>query len=338
MKHRKTLLTAPAVIALLLSLCLSVTVYGAVSYDSSSDPVVALSGMQSYVTAYVADQLKTVNAAISALQTSVNALLSDMTSVKNTANTNKSSITALDQRVDSLESAAASSSGVDSAALKALEDRLKALEGKVTTLENEKTTLNGKVTALENEKATMKGKITALDGEVDRLSGENSSLSNEVNRLAGENTTLHSTLSQLETRLEETVAELTTVAGRISAVTTSELDLELLRERCRKLSADLDGIARSIDNIYTTVTVEGGATLRAVNGGTLIVIVTDGSAAVAFSDNGAVIDLSEGWELGLGAEVPLMHNILVSGSGSLMITSNDEAVILVGGEYEIVNP
>lgn len=284
MKHRKTLLTAPAVIALLLSLCLSVTVYGAVSYDSSSDPVVALSGMQSYVTAYVADQLKTVNAAISALQTSVNALLSDMTSVINTANTNKSSITALDQRVDSLESAAASSSGVDSAALKALEDRLKALEGKVTTLENEKTTLNGKVTALENEKATMKGKITALDGEVDRLSGENSSLSNEVNRLAGENTTLRSTLSQLETRLEETVAELTTVAGRISAVTTSELDLELLRERCRKLSADLDGIARSIDNIYTTVTVEGGATLRAVNGGSLIVIVTDGSAAVAFSD------------------------------------------------------
>lgn len=357
MKKRKKLLPAPVICALLLSAAMSFGVFGAVNYDSSTDPVVAFSGMQSYVTAYVAEQLNTIRASITS---GISGLSSRLDTLADRLGGAESDIERIDGRIDALETAAPAENPDISAMLSAMEDlsrKANDLEARIGTLEEENSALNSDAAGMQKKIDDLEGRNSELSNEIDRLKEENSGISDDAAEmllrigeletlsdtirktaegLKGENADLSAALDDLKTENENLASDLTAISERLASLGTSGTDLDLLRERCRKISAELDGIALMLNGIYSVQTAEPGAVIKAAGTSPIFLILRSGNASVAFSDG--VNDLSEGWKLNTGAEIPVEHNILISGNGAVTVTSAQDAVFLIGGEFEIVSP
>ncbi len=330
-KIKKELKRSTALILafLLASIC-SLAVYATVSYDSSQDPVVSLSGMQAYVTEKI-NELKTT-------------------------------VSGIDSRLKALELAysmgGASSGGnnnagndtpaINSEALQSLLDRIGALETKATELEKANSSLK---TELSSTKEELNGLIAELDSKYTAVSTELTSLADKLSKLQSQFSTMKSDVSTLSNdfkQLSTISTKLNSLTNKVNNLTSGSGDIGKLKEQCKQLQEDMEAVLLKAGTLYKPVFVPCGATIRALGTDDSVLVVLRSGAAVAvspFKESGSaqgLNDLSDGTELYDGEALTLFHNVLIPRGGEdgrgVTITSFDGAYVMVGGNYVIVQP
>jgi dynactin complex subunit len=324
-KIKKELKRSTALIlAFLLASTCSLAVYATVSYDSSQDPVVSLSGMQAYVSEKI-DELKTT-------------------------------VSELDLRVQALELAYSTggapstggNSNTSSEALQALLDRISALEAKTSELEQSNSSLKNDLNSTKEELGDI---IAELESQYATLASELEALSSQLSKLQGQFTSLKgdvSTLSNDFKQLSTISTKLNTLTNKVNTLTSESGDIGKLKAQCAQLQADMNEVLLKAGTLYKPVFVPYGATIRALEAEDSVLVVLRSGSAVAispFTTPGTaqgLNDLSDGSELYDGDNLILFHNILIPRGGEdgrgVTITSLDGAYVMIGGNYVIIQP
>ncbi|MCQ2354313.1 MAG: hypothetical protein MJ102_04315 [Clostridia bacterium] len=313
-------------LALILALTSSFAVYAAVSYDSSQDPVVSLSGMK----AYVAEALG---------------------SITNTLNSLSSRVSALELAVksgSSTGSGSGSGTGVSTEVLKQLTDRIDALEKSNSELKKNYNDVSSKFSVTERELrdliADLQTSYNGVAKEIDSVKSSITSLQNQFASVKNDVSTLNQNfkqISDLSTRLE-------TLKIKVDSLTEGGGDIGQIRKEFDTLVEQFDTVLDKASDLYTVVHVPCGATVRAKDADdTVLVILRSGSAAAVspFMTPGTaqgLNDLSDGIDLYDGEQIPLFHNVLIPRGGSdgrgITVTSVEGAYLMIGGDYVIVEP
>ncbi len=325
-KIKKELKRSTALIlAFLLASTCSLAVYATVSYDSSQDPVVSLSGMQAYVTEKI-DELKTI-------------------------------VSGIDSRLQALElaystggapSGDGSGSGPSSEALQSLLDRLSALETKATELEKANSALKTELGATKDE---LNGLIDELDNKYTSVANELASLSDQLSKLQSQFTSMKSDVSTLSNdfkQLSTISTKLNSLTNKVNNLTSGSGDIGKLKEQCTQLQKDMEAVLLKAGTLYKPVFVPCGATIRALGTDDSVLVILRSGAAVAvspFNESGSaqgLNDLSDGTELYDGEPLTLFHNVLIPRGGEdgrgVTITSFDGAYVMIGGNHVIIQP
>ncbi len=323
-KIKKELKRSTALIlAFLLASFCSFAVYATVSYDSSQDPVVSLSGMQAFVSEKI-DDLKTI-------------------------------VSGIDLRLQALELAystgnapSGGDSGGNTEALQSLLDRISALEKKTSDLESANAALKN---SLDSTKDELNEMISELEEQYATLSSEISSLSDQISKLQGQFTSIKSDVSTLKSdfkQLSTISTKLNTLTNKVNSLTSASGDIGKLKAQCEQLKADMDEVLLKAGALYKPVFVPYGATIRALEADDSVLVVLRSGSAVAvspFTSAGTaqgLNDLSDGSELYDGAPLVLFHNVLIPRGGEdgrgVTVTSLDGAYVMIGGNYVIIQP
>lgn len=314
---------ASLVLALSFAFITSVAVYATLSYDSSIDPVVSLSGLAQYVQ-------------------------------ENVLNPLQSSIDDLSARVSAIEisgGGGGGGGGLDSNAYKALIARIAALESgskekdaRISELESAlnsaKDELDGRIDSVENSYTELSRQISSVS---DSLTGIRSS----IESLKSSKTSMERDFANLSEKYIAATKLMNELQSKVDGLTGEGGGVNELREQVKNLQDTWQQLQSKAGVMYRPVFVESGKTVRAKNADEgILVIVRSGYAVIVspFNTSGTlqgINDLTTGEELYNGADAPLMHNLLiprgaVDGRG-IHIESYDGAYVMIGGEYVIVD-
>ena len=306
----------PAAIAFLLAAVMSLTVYGAVVYDSSKDPVVAYSAMEKYV----GEQLATLRSAIESLTARVEVV--ELTGGGGGGGGTGMTTTGAQQIL---------------ARISALETKYDELKDENTTLRNQLDSARKELSSLVNE---LQSDVSSINDELYELSESLDAIRNSVTTVKSDVATLaknFSQISSISTRLE-------TVTYKVNALTSSTGDIAQLKESVSSLNEQLNEVAEEAGRLFIPVHVPYGAVVTADgNDGSAIVILRAGSAEAVspFTEPATrqgLNDLSDGGELFNGDAIPIYHSLLIPrGDGrGIKVTSVDGAYIMIGGRFTIV--
>lgn len=314
---------ASLVLALSFAFITSVAVYATLSYDSSIDPVVSLSGLAQYVQ-------------------------------ENVLNPLQSSIDDLSARVSAIEisgGGGGGGGGLDSNAYKALIARIAALESgskekdaRISELESAlnsaKDVLDGRIDSVENSYTELSRQISSVS---DSLTGIRSS----IESLKSSKTSMERDFANLSEKYIAVTKLMNELQSKVDGLTGEGGGVNELREQVKNLQDTWQQLQSKAGVMYRPVFVESGKTVRAKNADEgILVIVRSGYAVIVspFNTSGTlqgINDLTTGEELYNGADAPLMHNLLIprgaaDGRG-IHIESYDGAYVMIGGEYVIVD-
>ncbi len=313
---------APIILALSLAFITSLAVYATISYDSSSDPVVSLSGLGQYVDTYV---LKPIDARIADLSARISAI--------------------------ELSGGGGGGGNVDSQAYKTLIARIAALEDSSKTkdeqiaklqtdLNSAKNELNNRIGAVENNYNDLSRQISAIN---DTLTG----IRNSIETLRTGKNSLDKDFADLSDKYLVVTKSMRDLQNALDGLSGENGELTALKNQYAALEAAWQQLQAKAGVMYHPVYIESGKTIRAKNADEgILVIVRTGYAVVVspFNTSGTlqgINDLTTGEDLYNGADVPLMHNLLIPRGGEdgrgIRIESYDGAYVMIGGEYVIVD-
>lgn len=312
-------------LALLLAVTSSVAVYAAVSYDSSQDPVVSLSGMK----AYVAEALG-----------SVNSLISDLTT--------RMSKVELALQAGGGSGSGGSSGGISLDALQQFIDRIDALEKNCSDLQAGYDSVSSKLTNTERELRDLIADLqTSYNGVAKEIESVKSSVTSLQNQIAAVKSDI-STLNQNFKQISDLSTKIETLSYRIDSLTEGGGNIDKLREEYAALVEQFNTVLDKASQLYDVVLVPYGATVKAKDSDDTVLVVLRTGSAVAVSpfDKPGTMqglnDLSDGMELYNGEDLPLFHNVLIPRGGDdgrgVTVTSVDGAYMMIGGDYTIVEP
>ncbi len=309
-------------LALILASASSLAVYAAVTYDSSKDPVVAFSGMVTYV----------------------ESVLKDI----------RASITSLESRMTLYEIAGPSSgsssggTGISSEQLAEILARLDALEKANKELEGENSTLR---TEIKNAKNELLSLIDELSADYEALRSSISALSTDITNLQNQITSTKNDLLTLEKnfkQISDISTKLETVTYKVNNLTSSSGDITVLKNQVKELEKQLDNVLGELGNLYDTVFVPYGATIIAADDADTVMLILRSGSAVAVSPYTEVgkiqglNDLTNGVDILNGESIPLFNSIMIPRGGKdgrgVTVTSIDGAYFMLGGDYKIVEP
>ncbi len=309
------------ILALVIALASSFTVYAAVSYNSANDPIVSYSGMVKYVN----DLLAEIRAAISDLQLQV-AILQMMGPSQGTS------------------SGGAPSSGM----LKDLLDSVEDLKEQVADLQNENASLRNDLTNTKNELRSLIDELTAefnsLEKQISDLSTSITNLKSDVKQAKNDLSTLNKNFKQIS----DISTKLDTLSKKVSNLTAAGGDITVLKDQVAELQNDLTNVLAELGKVYETVFVPYGATIFAKDADDTVMIILRTGSAVAVSPYTQIgtiqglNDLTNGTDICDGEPIPLYHNVMIPRGGDdgrgVTVTSLDGAYFLLGGDYTIVEP
>lgn len=284
---------ASLVLALSFAFITSVAVYATLSYDSSIDPVVSLSGLAQYVQ-------------------------------ENVLNPLQSSIDDLSARVSAIEisgGGGGGGGGLDSNAYKALIARIAALESdskekdaRISELESAlnsaKDELDGRIDSVENSYTELSRQISSVS---DSLTGIRSS----IESLKSSKTSMERDFANLSEKYIAVTKLMNELQSKVDGLTGEGGGVNELREQVKNLQDTWQQLQSKAGVMYRPVFVESGKTVRAKNADEgILVIVRSGYAVIVspFNTSGTlqgINDLTTGEELYNGADAPLMHNLLI---------------------------
>ena len=309
--------------AFLSAAILSVTVFGAVTYDSSKDPVVAQSAMKQYVSG----ELEGI----------------------------RSSISSIEQRLALVEltgggtgSGTGSGSGISAESAAQLLARITALEDGLAELRTENDDLRTELTAAKSE---LRSLVSALQSDVNALSSSVDGLDDDISALRSSLSTARSDISTLKTdfrQISDISTKLNTLTYKINSLTGDNGDIAQLKEELGTIRESYTEILEKAGRFYKAVLVPYGATVVAdAQDDCVMVILRTGSAEAVspFTEPGTqqgLNDLSGGDELYDGDGLELFHSVMIPRGGSdgrgVRVTSIEGAYMMIGGNYRIVEP
>ena len=309
------------ILALVIALASSLTVYAAVSYNSASDPIVSYSGMVKYVN----DLLEEIRTAISDLQLQV-AILQMMGPSQGTSTGGSTSTGLLQDILNSIED---------------LNDRIAALESENEALRTDLTNARNELRSLIDELTT---EINALEKQLSELSTSVTNLKSDVKQAKNDLSTLNKNFKQIS----DISTKLETLSKKVSNLTSAGGDITVLKEQVASLQTDLTNVLAELGKVYETVFVPYGATIYAKDADdTVIFILRTGSAVVVspYTQVGMIQGLNNtttGTDICNGEAIPLYHSIMIPRGGDdgrgVTVTSLDGAYFMLGGDYTIVEP
>jgi len=321
-KKKKSRRPAVFVTAMLSAALLSSVVFGAVTYDSSKDPVVAYSAMVQYVT----DQLSSI----------------------------KTTLETLEQRLAVVEisggggGSSTGGTGISSEGASQLLSRIAALESGLDELKKENESLRND---LNNAKKDLNSLIASMQTEIDTLKAEISDASDGIAALQSSLSTAKSDISTLRTdfkQISDLSTKLNTLTYKVNVLTGDSGDIAKLKSELAKITESYQDVLDKAGRLYTAVLVPYGATVIAETASDSVVVVLRSGSAVAVSPYNTpgtaqgLNDLSDGSELYNGENVTLFHNVMIPRGGEdgrgVKVTSIGGAYIMIGGNYTIVEP
>lgn len=308
-------------LALVLASVSSLAVYASVSYDSSKDPVVAFSGMVSYV----------------------DSVLESI----------RSSIASLETRLTMLEMSGVSGGGSGGSGISA--EQLADIMSEINALKNENAELKSEIASIKNDNKNTKNEILSLIDELssnyDALEDAIAALGTDITNLQNQITSMKNDLLTLEKnfkQISDISTKLETVTYKVNNLTSSNGDITVLKKQLKELQSQFDGILSEIGKVYSSVFVPYGATIIAKNNDDTVTLILRSGSAVAvspYTTQGSIQglnDLTDGVDILNGENIPLFNNILIPRGGSdgrgVKVTSLDGAYFMIGGNYEIVEP
>ena len=305
-------------LAIILAAISSLGVYAAVSYDSSKDPVVAYSGMVSYVESILSSVWE--------------------------------KISALEARIASVEinGGGGSGSSASSAQVAELMNKLDELSDTVSALQKENSALK---TDLKNAKNEFRSLYDELSRSFNELQSSISSLSTDIKSLQSQVTSQKKDLSTLSNNFKQIAdisTQLNTLKHKVDALTAAGGDIALLKEQVSHLEDQLNSVLAELGKVYEAVYVPYGATVIATDEDDTVMLILRTGSAVAVSpyvEIGTIQGLNNltlGNDICNGENVPPYHSIMIPRGGDdgrgVTVTSLDGAYLLLGGDYTIVNP
>ena len=305
-------------LAIILAAISSLGVYAAVSYDSSKDPVVAYSGMVSYVESVLSNVWEKLNT--------------------------------LEARIASVEinGGGGSGSGASSAQVAELMKKLDELSNTVSALQKENSALK---TDLKNAKNEFRSLYDELSASFNELQSSISSLSTDIKSLQSQITSQKKDLTTLSNNFKQIAdisTQLNTLKHKVDALTSAGGDITVLKEQVAHLEGQLDSVLSELGKVYEAVYVPYGATVIATDEADTVMLILRTGSAVAVSpyvEVGTIQGLNNltlGTDICNGENVPPYHSIMIPRGGSdgrgVTVTSLDGAYFLLGGDYTIVNP
>lgn len=305
-------------LAIILAALSSIGVYAAVSYDSSRDPVVAYSGMVSYVDSILSTVRKT--------------------------------LTAIEARLSALESGGVvgGGSGVPSQQVTELINKMGEMEKMLAELQKENSALKTDLKNAKNEFRSLYDELTAnyeeLQASISSLSTDIKSLQNQITTTKKDLTTLSNNFKQIE----DISTQLSTLKHRVDALTSAGGDITVLKKQVAELEGQLDSVLAELGKVYEAVFVPYGATVIATDEDDTVMLILRTGSAVAVSpyvEVGTIQglnDLTLGTDVLDGENISPYHSIMIPRGGKdgrgVTVTSLDGAYFLLGGDYTIVNP
>lgn len=314
---------ASLVLALSFAFITSVAVYATLSYDSSIDPVVSLSGLAQYVQENVLNPLQS---SIDDLSARVSAIEISGGGVGGGGGLDSNAYKALIARIAALESGSKEKDARISELESALNSAKDELDGRIDSVENSYTELSRQISSVSDS-------LTGIRSSIESLKSSKTSMERDFANLSEK----YIAVTKLMNELQSKVDGLTGEGGGVNE----------LREQVKNLQDTWQQLQSKAGVMYRPVFVESGKTVRAKNADEgILVIVRSGYAVIVspFNTSGTlqgINDLTTGEELYNGADAPLMHNLLIprgaaDGRG-IHIESYDGAYVMIGGEYVIVD-
>ncbi|MBQ1195341.1 MAG: hypothetical protein IIX44_03775 [Clostridia bacterium] len=305
-------------LAIILAAISSLGVYAAVSYDSSKDPVVAYSGMVSYVESVLSNVWEKLNT--------------------------------LEARIASVEinGGGGSGSGASSAQVAELMKKLDELSNTVSALQKENSALK---TDLKNAKNEFRSLYDELSASFNELQSSISSLSTDIKSLQSQITSQKKDLTTLSNNFKQIAdisTQLNTLKHKVDALTSAGGDITVLKEQVAHLEGQLDSVLSELGKVYEAVYVPYGATVIATDEADTVMLILRTGSAVAVSpyvEVGTIQGLNNltlGTDICNGENIPPYHSIMIPRGGDdgrgVTVTSLDGAYFLLGGDFTIVNP
>ena len=304
--------------AFLCALLCAITVYGAVSYDSSKDPVVA----QSFMEQYVGEQLAAVNRTIESLSSRVS--LVELTGGGG---------------------AGGGEGGMSSAAAQQLLGRIDTLEQSLNALETENAALRDQLEASRNELQSLVMELYNNDVTIKETLNVLSEEIANVNAQAKTNKSDIATLKNDFKQISDISTKLARVTYLVDQLTKDGGDVPVLQDEVSALKTAYQNMLEEMGQTYKVVEIPAGCTIRAKEEeDTLLVILRSGAASVVSPYNAeglrqCINDLTDGVELYDGATLPIYHSVLIPRGGKdgrcIRIDGVDNAFVMVGGDYVI---
>ena len=308
-------------LALILASVSSLAVYASVSYDSSKDPVVAFSGMVSYVDSV----LESIRA----------------------------SITSIESRLTLLETSGPAGGNSDGTGISA--EQLADIYSEINALKKANDELKKENTSLKNDLKNTKNELLSLidelSAEYDTLKGSISALSTDITNLQNQITSTKNDLITLEKnfkQISDISTKLETVSLKLNNLTSSKGDITVLKNQYKELQNQYNALMGEIGKIYSTVFVPYGATIFAKNSDDTVMLILRSGSAIAvspYNEQGkiqGINDLTDGVDILDGQNVPLFNSILIPRGGDdgrgVKVTALEGAYFLIGGDYTIVEP
>ncbi len=307
-------------LALVLASVSSLAVYASVSYDSSKDPVVAFSGMVSYVEGV----LQSI----------------------------RESIASIEARLTLLEltgpSGGGSGGGMSAEQYAEIMAEINALKKSNEELTKENAALKNDIKNTKNELLSL---IDELSAEYDTLKGSISALSTDITNLQNQITSTKNDLLTLEKnfkQISDISTKLETVTLKVNNLTSSKGDITVLKNQYNELQKLYNDLMAEIGKIYSTVFVPYGATIIATDDDDTVMLILRSGSAIAvspYTEQGkiqGINNLTEGIDILDGESIPLFNSILIPRGGNdgrgVKVTSLEGAYFMIGGEYTIVEP
>lgn len=307
-------------LALILASVSSLAVYASVSYDSSKDPVVAFSGMVSYVESV----LKSI----------------------------RESIASIEARLTLLEltgpSGGGSGGGMSAEQYAEIMAEINALKESNAELKKENASLKNDLKNTKNEFLSL---IDELSAEYDALKGSISALSTDITNLQNQITSTKNDLLTLEKnfkQISDISTKLETVSLKLNNLTSSKGDITILKNQYKELQKQYNDLIAEIGKIYSTVFVPYGATIIATKSDDTVMLILRSGSAIAvspYTEPGkiqGINNLTEGVDILDGQNIPLFNSILIPRGGEdsrgVKVTSLEGAYFMIGGDYTIVEP
>ena len=308
------------VLALILASTSSLVVYAGVTYDSSKDPVVAFSGMVSYVES----ALKSIKESIASLETRLTLLELSGSSGGN------------------------SSGGMSAEQYAEIMSRIEALEKANQELAKENSSLKNDIKNTRNELLSL---IDELSADYDTLQNSISALSSDITNLQNQITSTKNDLITLEKNFKQ-IADISTkleaLTYKVNNITAADGDINVLKNQIKDLENQLDNIIEELGKIYESVFVPYGATIFAKDDEDTVTLILRSGSAIAVSpyvEQGklqGINNLTEGVDILDGGNIPLFNSILIPRGGNdgrgVKVTSLEGAYFMIGGDYTIVEP
>ena len=313
--------------ALLSAAILSVTVFGAVTYDSSKDPVVAQSAMHQYVTG----ELEGIRASIASIEQRL--ALVELTGGGSGSGSGTGT---------------GSGSGISSEGAAQILARLSELESGLAEVRAENERLSAELTAAKQE---LRSLISSLQTDVNSLSTSISTVRDNLTSLQSTVSSAKNDISTLKTdfrQISDISTKLNTLTYRVNNLTGDGGDLAKIREELQAVTDSYNDMLEKAGRFYKAVYVPYGSTVVADGqDDCVMVILRTGSAEAVspFNEPGTaqgLNDLSGGDELNDGDSLSLFRNYMIPRGGTdgrgVRVTSLEGAYLMIGGNYRIVEP